>query len=437
MAPADTRGDDRTKPVWGTPPDRAAAAGQPSSKPSRAARDGAASPAADDRRARAEAAREARAQAKAARLEAKAEKARRKREASGAPARSRPAARRGPSAARATPAVAARSGKGQPATAKGATAKAASAGAATAKAKDSGAKAKAGGAKSAPAKARAATKGSARPPAPSGGGRRRPEPGSSRAKRARAFRQRYAVVHDLDGPRVRLGVCWFLLALAGIFGGRVPTALVYGGAAAIAAAQAARVWRKRQARPAEAMAAGGAGLITAGACLGAGGAGLGILGAVALAFVGAAGDTRSRNPRIADVGWTLQVALPPAVVGMSMVLLARLDQGSAVALLLLVSAYETGDFLIGSGASNPYEGPGAGAAAIVVVTFIISTLPISTLSFGQAWLLGGAVAVLAPAGQLLASALLPTATSPASALRRLDSLLIAAPLWAWAVGLFD
>ena len=184
------------------------------------------------------------------------------------------------------------------------------------------------------------------------------------------------------------------------------------------------------------MAAAGAGLVTAGACFGAGGAGLGMLGAVGLAFVGAAGDATSRNPRIADIGWTLQCALAPGIVGMSMVLLTRLDQGSAIALLLLVSAYETGDYLIGSGSTNPFEGPGAGGAAIVVITFIVSTLPISALSFGEAWLLGGLVALLAPAGQLLASALLPAAGAPASGLRRLDSLLIAAPLWAWAVGVF-
>jgi len=42
--------------------------------------------------------------------------------------------------------------------------------------------------------------------------------------------------------------------------------------------------------------------------------------------------------------------------------------------------------------------------------------------------------VLAPAGQLFASALLPTAGSPASALRRLDSLLLAAPVWCIGIG---
>lgn len=249
--------------------------------------------------------------------------------------------------------------------------------------------------------------------------------------------RRYRVAYDIDGPRVRLGMAWFVLAAAAIGIGPLPTALVYGAAAAIAAAQTARCWRKRKQRPNEVAAAGMAGLMGAGACFGAGGAGLGILAGVALAFVAAQGDTRSRHSSIVDAGWTIQCALPPGIVAMSMVLLARLDQGSAFALLLLVSAYEIGDYLIGSGSPNPYEGPAAGASAIVVITFIISTLPISTLDFGEAWLFGGLVVLLAPLGQLFASALLPAAKSPASSLRRLDSLLLAAPVWCVGIGLLS
>jgi hypothetical protein len=250
----------------------------------------------------------------------------------------------------------------------------------------------------------------------------------------RRFQKRYAVVYDTNGPRVRLGIGWFFLALLGIVVGPTGTALVYSVAAAIAAAQLCRVWTKQGMKPSETMASAGALLIGLGACFGAGGGGLGILAAVALAYLGS-GDPSSANPRLTDAGWTLQCALVPGIVAMSMVLLTRLDEGSAVALLMLVSVYEIGDYLIGSSANNPYEGPAAGIASIVVVTFIVSTLPISSLDFGQAWLFGGAVALLAPAGQLLASALLPAAASPASALRRLDSLLLTAPLWAWGVGL--
>jgi hypothetical protein len=263
----------------------------------------------------------------------------------------------------------------------------------------------------------------------------RPAPRRRPGRRRGRFHQRYGVVYETDGPHVRLGVLWFATALGALVAGPLGAAVVYGVAAAAAAAQTARAWHVAAPRPSDLMAGAGAALVAAGASFGAGGAGLGILGAVALAFVGAAGDQQSPNARIADIGWTLQCALAPGLAAMSVVLLARYDQGSAIGLLLLVSAYEAGDYLIGSGSPNAFEGPGAGAAGIVVITFILSTLPISALSFGQAWALGGAVAVLAPVGQLLASALLPSAAAPAPALRRLDSLLLAAPVWAWAVGL--
>jgi hypothetical protein len=258
-----------------------------------------------------------------------------------------------------------------------------------------------------------------------------------RPSNGRSSRRRYAVVYDIDGPRVRLGIAWFLVAAVALAIGPLPTAVVYGGASAIAAAQTARCWRRRRMRPNELVAAGMAGLAAIGACFGAGGAGVGILVGAGLAYVAATGDLRSRHPTIADAGWTIQCALPPAVVALSMVLLARLDQGSAFALLLLASAYETGDFLVGSGARNPYEGPAAGASAVVVITFIISTLPISTLDFGEAWLFGGLMVLLAPLGQLAASALLPSAGAPASALRRIDSLLLAAPVWCYGIGVLS
>lgn len=257
---------------------------------------------------------------------------------------------------------------------------------------------------------------------------------ASRSKRSRRLRRRYSVVYDIDGPRVRLGLVWFVVALSALAVGPLPTAIVYGGAAGLAAVQTARVWRRRRMRPNDVVAAGMAGAMTLGACLGAGGAGLGLVAGAVLACGAATGDSKSRHPVVTDAGWTVQCALFPGLAAMSMVLLARLDQGSAIALLLLVSAYETGDYIVGSGASNPYEGPAAGLSAIVVITFIVSTLPISTLSFGEAWLFGGFVAVLAPLGQLFASALLPAADAPASALRRLDSLLLAAPVWCIGVG---
>jgi len=274
-----------------------------------------------------------------------------------------------------------------------------------------------------------------RPPArraDDGGGRRGPQ--RSRPAPSRPTR-RYAVVHDPTGPKVRLGVLWFLVAAVAVAVGPLAVGAVYGITAAVAAAQTARAWRRRRFRPNEQVAAVVAGAMGVGAVIGAGGAGLALLAGVIIAYAMASGDAKSPHPVIGDTGWTLQCALGPGVAAMSMVLLTRLDRGSALALLLLVSAYETGDYLVGTGAKNPLEGPVAGGAAIAVITFILSTTPLSALSFAQAWLFGGAVVVLAPLGQLAASALLPAAGAPASALRRLDSLLLAAPFWSIGIGL--
>ncbi|HKX72277.1 MAG TPA: hypothetical protein VJM75_13660, partial [Acidimicrobiales bacterium] len=57
-------------------------------------------------------------------------------------------------------------------------------------------------------------------------------PTGRHAARRAPRKRRLAVVYNVDGPRVRLGVGWFAVALAGIAAGPVTAALVYGVAAA-------------------------------------------------------------------------------------------------------------------------------------------------------------------------------------------------------------
>ena len=104
--------------------------------------------------------------------------------------------------------------------------------------------------------------------------------------------------------------------------------------------------------------------------------------------------------------------------------------------MLLASAYETGDYLIGSGSANAAEGPLAGAAAVLVMALAVAALGVPPFDVGQAMAFGLAVAPLAFAGQILASAMLPHSRAFAPALRRVDSLLLAAPLWYLGVDLF-
>jgi hypothetical protein len=108
---------------------------------------------------------------------------------------------------------------------------------------------------------------------------------------------------------------------------------------------------------------------------------------------------------------------------------------AAVILVGLVSAYEIGDFLVGSGSSNVVEGPLAGGAALVVVGFPMTILLIQPFDVMGSWMLG-VTALCCPVGQWFASAVLPRADADAPALRRLDSLLLLSPVWVIAAGAF-
>jgi len=117
------------------------------------------------------------------------------------------------------------------------------------------------------------------------------------------------------------------------------------------------------------------------------------------------------------------------------VLIRAEDVTSAVVLLLLVSAYEAGDFIVGSGASNSVEGPLAGATTSLVLAFPLALVLMPPFDHAGLALLGF-VAAGPPLGQVMASALLPRAGASAPALRRIDSLLLLAPIWAAATAAF-
>src|SRR5262245_2284564 len=286
-----------------------------------------------------------------------------------------------------------------------------------------------------------------RPPGP--GGRTRPgqspparrakaAPGRSRRSPDRRTRGRggLAVVYDIEGPRVRLGVAWFALALAAVFASPVSAALVYGVAAGWAARQIVRAWGSVawQADLAIGLGAvpvlaalGGTRLLIAAFSVG---------GLVAIGAACAPDGERmvGRGGRIASLG-ILLLALVPAVGAASMVLVRGDSRVSAVVLFLLVSAYEMGDFVVGSGASNSFEGPLAGITTALLVGFPLAVMLVTPFDDAGAPLLGFAAAAC-PFGQIAASALLPSAGASAPALRRIDTLLVLGPLWAAASSAF-
>ena len=151
----------------------------------------------------------------------------------------------------------------------------------------------------------------------------------------------------------------------------------------------------------------------------------------ALAFAGT--DPRRRLPLLADAGLTVQCAVPVGLAGASLVVIRHLEIGAAISLVLLVCAYDVGDFLVGTGANSSLEGPVAGIVAVLVVTFAIGVFAIPPFEMASAWVFGGMAAALCPLGQVVATAILPSPDARVPALRRVDSLLLVGPLWTWAL----
>lgn len=197
-------------------------------------------------------------------------------------------------------------------------------------------------------------------------------------------------------------------------------------------AQTANAWVQRGAGVDARLAATLAVSVSAAALLGARFVGLVVLLAVVVAVLDAWLHASRRSSVLADAGLTLQSALVPAAVAVGVSLSLRYEIGAAVTLLLLVSVFDMGDFLVGSGAASVIEGlwRRGGDSGGYRHHRGVERSPFGGVS---AWAFGLGAAVLCPAGQVLASAILPDGLVRAPALRRLDSLLLLAPLWAWAI----
>lgn len=242
---------------------------------------------------------------------------------------------------------------------------------------------------------------------------------------------RFGIVYDVDGARIRLGVAWFFVAGASVALGMVSTALVFGLVAALAAAQTATALRARWRRPDRRVAAAIALGLALSALVGVGSVGV-VAMAAAVVAVGASALLRPKGTDpIVNAGAVIRSSLFVGLAAAAMVLLHRVDIGAAITLFLMVSSYEFGDFLVGSGASNRVEGPASGILAVMVMTGALGSPLFQPPPFegGTIWLFGIITAILCPVGQMAASAILPRAGAPARALRRLDSYLVAAPVW--------
>lgn len=258
--------------------------------------------------------------------------------------------------------------------------------------------------------------------------RRRSAEGRYLKRQRRWETQRYAVPYDVSGPKVTAGVLWFAVLMGSLRYGSWLALVTLVATAAIAGLQTGFAWsqhelsdRRMAAAAALVVAAAGfgqrlgLGLVLVIATLG--------LAAYAVATVGA----DARGTRFAEV--LIRSSLPAGLAAGSLVALRVDDAGAFLVVVALVSAYEVGDFLIGSGAPNAIEGPIAGLIGMAVVGYAFTVFPpdpFSSASMPAFIVLAMLGAVLGP---FAASAILPRGIAWSPALRRLDSHLFVAPLF--------
>lgn len=238
---------------------------------------------------------------------------------------------------------------------------------------------------------------------------------------------------DADRPHVRLGVLWAVVTVALAVAGPVWLAVWLAAVASVAAAQAARSWRAAPARPIPELALAAPAAMTLAAL-----AGPLALAAASLAVAAAAFGWepvravlgRYRPGSRTSATRTLAVAAPIGLAAASVVLVRGQGLTEALVLLAMAAAYDAAAYVVGVGAPSAWEGAAAGVASVASTSLAVAAVLVPPFRGASPWVLGGAAAALAPLGPYWGAALLGDRAARAPALRRLDSLLFLAPVWA-------
>ncbi len=255
----------------------------------------------------------------------------------------------------------------------------------------------------------------------------------------------------MDGPHGRLGLAWAIVTVAVAVAGALWLALWLAAAAGLAGAQVARSrggysparrsagdrQRPATAVPVMAIAGTGAACVTLAAVLGPAGTAV-AAGVVPVVFIGYV-LVAARSPDGQGLKEPVLVSTAAVTVGLAGAapVLLRAETGLVPVLVLFAyaMAYDTGTYVVGSGAASAWEGPAAGIAATGTVTLTVAAVLAPPFVGTSPWLLGVLAAVLAPIGPMIGS-LLPRGGTDKKmrmpALRRLDSLIVLGPLWSLA-----
>lgn len=235
---------------------------------------------------------------------------------------------------------------------------------------------------------------------------------------------------EVSGPHARLGALWFAVSMAALAAGRLPFAVLLAACAGVAAAQAARSWRARP-RPAVPVAGGGAAVLVLAAASGP----VAVAAAAALVAVLVAAGAVVGGEQRADPVLTLVIAGTVGLAGASPVLLLHRGLVPVFVLLVFAAVHDAANYVVGTGARSAWEGPAAGAASIAAVTLGVAAVLVPPFRGPTPWVLGAVAIVLAPVGPYVGSALLGRRGARVPVLRRLDSLLVLAPVWSLVAAL--
>lgn len=233
--------------------------------------------------------------------------------------------------------------------------------------------------------------------------------------------------------QIPAGAAWIGALVLAMWLGTWPLALVTGVAAAWAAFDLGSRWADEVDGADAPLAALISGLAPMAAALHTAALGALILAGVAVTLLGASVQRRA-DSLMPQVGATMQSWLPIALATSSVVLAYRYEPGGAVWLIALAAIHDTGHYLVGAEAPQPWEGPIAAAFGVAVMAFALVTIGVPPLDLAAGLRYGAVAMVVLPAGVVLASLLLPDGRMSAPGLRRIDSWLVFAPLWAWAIG---
>lgn len=230
-----------------------------------------------------------------------------------------------------------------------------------------------------------------------------------------------------------LALIWVAGQAAAVWLGSWALALLFGAVGAVAALQTMRAWERAGVWSVTAVVGAGPPAVVLAALAGLEWAGVALLAVVVLAVVGSVVVPR-RGGVLLSAGMTVRCVVAPAMVGVAVVGLDGIGWAPVLMLLVLAAAYDVGTYVWGG------DGTSALVARVVgVLTVMVATLALSAVHtvfelepFGptvSVWVFGGLAATLLPLGPMVASLLLPSADAPAPALRRIDALIVASPVW--------